>query len=58
MMDSEHAWIYYHDEARVKTDLDTVKKTAESIRSDLAFTLGQTWESYLTELPKRPWTSI
>lgn len=41
MMDSEDAWIYYHDEARVKTNLDTVKKTAESVCSLLGFTLGQ-----------------
>ena len=57
MMDNEDAWIYDHNEARVKTDLTTVKKTAESVCSDLGFTLGQTWESYLTELRKFPWSS-
>lgn len=41
----------------MKTDLITVKKTAESVCSDLGFSLGQTWESYLTELRKFPWSS-
>ena len=49
MMDSEDSWIYYHDE---------VQKTAKNVCSDLGFTLGQTWESYLTELSKFPWTTI
>ena len=35
-----------------------VMKTVESVCSTLGFTLGQTWESYLTELPKLPWTSL
>ena len=33
-------------------------KTVENVCSTLGFKLGQTWESYLTELPKFPWTSI
>ena len=58
MMDSEDAWTYYHDDARVKIDLAALKKTIESLCSDLGFALGQTWERYLTELPKFPWTTI
>ena len=30
----------------------------ESVCSTLGLKLGQTWESYLTELPKLPWTSL
>ena len=35
-----------------------VMQTVESICSTLGLKLGQTWESYLTELPKLPWTSL
>ena len=35
-----------------------VMQTAESVCSTLGLKLGQTWESYLTELPKLPWTSL
>ena len=35
-----------------------VIQTVESICSTLGLKLGQTWESYLTELPKLPWTSL
>ena len=58
MLDIEDAWFYYHDEAREQIDLDIVMKTVESICSTLGLKLGQTWESYLTELPKLPWTTI
>ena len=33
-------------------------KTVESVCSTLGLKLGQTWESYLTELPNLPWTSL
>ena len=33
-------------------------KTVESICSTLGLKLGQTWESYLTELSKLHWTSL
>ena len=58
MMDTEHAWFYYHDVAREQIDLAVVMKTVESVCSTLGLKLGQTWESYLTELPKLPWTSL
>ena len=58
MLDTEDAWFYYHDEAREQIDLAVVMKTAESVFSTLGLKLGQTWESYLTELPKLPWTSL
>ncbi|KAL9961205.1 hypothetical protein ACROYT_G030106 [Oculina patagonica] len=58
MMDSEDAWIYYHDEACEQIDIATVKTTVESVCSALGLKLGQTWENYLTELPKQAWTTI
>ena len=58
MMDSENAWIYYHDDVVEKIDLNLVLKTAESVCSALSFKLGKSWEAYVTELPKLPWTSI
>ena len=61
MLDTEDAWFYYHDEAREQIDLAVVMKTVESVCSTLGLKLGQTWESYLTELPelpKLPWTSL
>ena len=58
MFDTEDSWFYYHDEAREQIDLAVVMKTVESVCSTLGLKLGQTWESYLTELPKLPWTSL
>ena len=58
MFDTEDAWFYYHDEAREQIDLAVVMKTVESVCNALGLKLGQTWESYLTELPKLPWTSL
>ena len=54
----EDAWFYYHDEAREQIDLAVVMQTVESVCSTLGLKLGQTWESYLTELPKLSWTSL
>ena len=58
MLDTEDAWFYYHDEAREQIDLAVVMKTVESVCSTLGLKLDQTWERYLTELPKLPWTSL
>ena len=58
MLDAEDAWFYYHDVAREQIDLAAVMKTVESVCSTLGLKLGQTWESYLTELRKLPWTSL
>ena len=33
-------------------------KTVENVCSTLGLKLSQTWESYLTELPKLSWTSL
>ena len=35
-----------------------VMQTVESVCSTLGLKLGQRWKSYLTELPKLPWTSL
>ena len=58
MFDAEDAWFFYHDVAREQIDLDVVMKTVDSVCSTLGLKLGQTWKSYLTELPKLPWTSL
>ena len=58
MMDNDDALMYYHDEVVEQIDLNVILKTAESVCSALGFKLGKTWEAYVTELPKLPWTSI
>ena len=58
MLDIEDAWYYYHAKAREQMDLAMVVQTVESVCSTLGLKLGQTWESYLTELPKLPRTSL
>ena len=58
MMDNDDAWMYYHDEVVEQIDLNVILKTAESVCSALGFKLGKTWEAYVTELPKLPWTNI
>ena len=39
-------------------DLNSMLNPTESICSALGFKLGKSWEAYVTELPKMPWTSI
>ena len=58
MFVTEDAWFYYHDVGREQIDLAVVMKTVQSVCSTLGLKLGHTWESYLTELPKLPWTSL
>ena len=58
MINVEDAWFYYHSVAREQIDTAMVMQTMESVCSTLGLKLGQTWESYLTELPKLPWTSL
>ena len=58
MMDNDDAWMYYRDEVMEQIDLNLVLKATESICSALGFKLGKSWEAYVTELPKMPWTSI
>ena len=58
MMDSEEAWMYYHEDVLEKIDLNVVQKTAESVCSALGFKLGKSWNAFVTELPKFPWTSM
>ena len=50
--------MYYHDEVVEQIDLNSVLKATESICSALGFKLGKSWEAYVTDLPKMPWTSI
>ena len=41
-----------------KIDLNAVLNNVESVCNALCFKLGQSWEMYVNELPKMPWTSI
>ena len=58
MMDNDDAWMYYHDEVVKQIDLNSMLNAIESICSALGFKLGNSWEAYVSELPKMPWTSI
>lgn len=50
--------MYYHDDVVDEIDLSLVLKTAETVCSALGIKLGKSWEAYVTELPKLPWTSL
>ena len=39
-------------------NLNSILNATESICSALGFKLGKSWEAYVTELQKIPWTSI
>ena len=41
-----------------KIDLKAVLDNVESVCNALGFKLGQSWEMYVSELPKMPWTSV
>ena len=58
MMDSEDAWMYYHDDVVENIDLNLVLENAQNVCGALGFKLGKSWETYLNELPKFPWTSM
>ena len=47
-----------HDEVVEQIDLNLVLKATRSICSALGFKLGKSWEAFVSELPKMPWTSI
>ena len=57
MMDGEDVWMYYYDDVVEKIDLSLVFKTAESVCSALGIKLGKSWEAYVTELSKLPYTN-
>ena len=58
MIDNDDTWMHYHDEVLEKSDLNSVLNATESICNALGFKLGKSWEAYVNELPKIPWTSI
>ena len=41
-----------------KIDLNPVLNNVESVCNALGFKLGQSWEMYVSELPKMPGTSV
>ena len=47
-----------HDEVVEQIDLNLELKATRSICSALGFKLGKSWEEFVSELPKMPWTSI
>ena len=49
---------FYHDEAREKIGVNDVLKTAKSVWSLIGFKLGNSWETYVRELHKFPWTNL
>ena len=57
-MDNDDAWMYYHDEVVEQIDMNSVLKAIQSVCSALGFKLGNSWEAYVSEMPKMQWTSI
>ena len=50
--------MYYHDEVVEQIDMNSVLKAIQSVCSALGFKLGNSWEAYVSEMPKMQWTSI
>ena len=50
--------MYFHDDVVEKINLNAVLNTTKNVCSALGFKLAKSWEVYMTELPKMPWTSI
>ena len=52
MMDEDDSWLYYREDVLGKIDLNAVLNNVESVCNALDFKLGQSWEMYVSELPK------
>ena len=50
--------VFYHDEAREKIDTNDFLKTANSVCSLIGFKMSSSWETYVRELDKLPWTNL
>ena len=57
-MDNEEAWMLYRDVVLEKIDLNAALKTSESVCSAVGLKLAKSWQAYVNELLKIPWTSI
>ena len=57
IMDKDDSWLYYRGRCGGKIDLNAVLNNVESVLNAL-FKLSQSWEKYVSELPKMPWTTI
>ena len=57
-MDIEDSWLYYREDVLEKNDLNAVLNNVGSVYNALGFKLGQSWEMYVSELPKMPGTSV
>ena len=58
IMDKEDSWLYYRADVVEKIDLNAVLNNVEGACNALGFKLGQSWEMYVSELPKMPGTSV
>ena len=57
-MDKDDSWLYYREDVLEKIDVNAVPNNVESVCNALDYKLGQSWEMYVSELPKMPWTTI
>ena len=58
MIDNEEAWFRYFDQVVDKVDLSRIRSIAENVCGALGFKLSDKWETYLSDLPKHPITTI
>ena len=58
MMNNKEACLFYHEEARENINVNDVLTTANRIYSLIGFKLGNSWKTYVRELPKFPWASL
>ena len=57
-MDKDDSWLCYREDVLEKIDVNAVPNDVESVCNALDYKLGQSWEMYVSELPKMPWTTI
>ena len=59
MMDKEDSWLHYQEDVLEKLIwMLSFMNNFESVYNALDFKLGQSWEMYVSELPKMPWTNV
>ena len=58
MIENEEAWFRYFDQVVDKVDLSRIRRIAENVCGALGFKLSDKWETYVSDLPKHPITSI
>ena len=58
MMGQEEAWNLYYDSVIQEIDPQRVWELAEGVCKLLEVPLHESWESYVSELYKLPWTTV